>query len=993
MATYINNNVKFHAFSKSPVSPDTTLGGAVNPSGHTITTSQVRSQDIPAFLNTFQGDKTAALTWLSTNYATPAHNDIVFYGGEFKAGFSTPKCLKYNAKAETPAWEDFDITKATTLKNADDKDVIAVHQDCTTVFVDGGNNAATNSNRWSLFVKKSDGSILDHFVASTDKIVAGMPSLGYNALVMWKGAAIDEGELDANYVGNTFAGIIHLNKQYATGDDTNNFTVTCFEYIGDKLDSTLGNIREEIQDIVGVTMEGVVASVTANDAATSAGIGVDSTSKTSPKITFTAGSVTTGETKLVSGGAVKTYVDTTALTPETGSIAKAIASAVEDAKVTINGSSSKNFTIKSSSVAKTENTEADIVSIVVDPVSTGANGESVIGIKATVNTATWNESEQKFDDEDALLVAGVAQTVINNTIINQITEVVGPVPEGETPTIGTAIKKGIEDATLTSGDNAIASATGDAETKLVTAEQVKEYVDENAKVTLTAGTGISIPTGGTPGTSFEVSIASDYLVKASDVTAISDRVTTLETVTVPALEGTISGVSQTVADIQTSLSTGAIHSEIAAAKSAADAAMEEAGKKVASVTGPTTGLVTVKGDKEVTIEVSDTIATKTDAANAASTAITTSLAGTTDGTIGGAISSAVSGLKTELTTGEGSLGGKVTALENSVKTINETTIPNAITTAQNGAVTTVKALTLSASDTDDAAKVTVTLGGTVETPTLTVTTSDIASAQSLTALETKVNNFHKAGVSYVVADTLPTIASGTEATYNGKVYLVNTGLNGVVAADGSRIEYMYVNKGSEESPAWDWEQIGTTKTDLSGYATNATIEAMDADLTVNGISVKQVDGTITELSESLITASVPAGTTSVEGNVAYVGSTKHVIAPEKFQTAAQMPATLTSWVADLSNLTVGDNMFKGTALTTFIGDLDSLTSGVDMFNGCTLDDESWEIIADTLPTVEGEHIIHMGIYTVDTWSSLKSDCLEVIEDKGWSCQHEMGGEF
>ena len=820
-----------------------------------------------------------------------------------------------------------------------------------------------------------------------------MPSLGYNALVMWKGAAIDEGELDANYVGNTFAGIIHLNKQYATGDDTNNFTVTCFEYIGDKLDSTLGNIREEIQDIVGVTMEGVVASVTANDAATSAGIGVDSTSKTSPKITFTAGSVTTGETKLVSGGAVKTYVDTTALTPETGSIAKAIASAVEDAKVTINGSSSKNFTIKSSSVAKTENTEADIVSIVVDPVSTGANGESVIGIKATVNTATWNESEQKFDDEDALLVAGVAQTVINNTIINQITEVVGPVPEGETPTIGTAIKKGIEDATLTSGDNAIASATGDAETKLVTAEQVKEYVDENAKVTLTAGTGISIPTGGTPGTSFEVSIASDYLVKASDVTAISDRVTTLETVTVPALEGTISGVSQTVADIQTSLSTGAIHSEIAAAKSAADAAMEEAGKKVASVTGPTTGLVTVKGDKEVTIEVSDTIATKTDAANAASTAITTSLAGTTDGTIGGAISSAVSGLKTELTTGEGSLGGKVTALENSVKTINETTIPNAITTAQNGAVTTVKALTLSASDTDDAAKVTVTLGGTVETPTLTVTTSDIASAQSLTALETKVNNFHKAGVSYVVADTLPTIASGTEATYNGKVYLVNTGLNGVVAADGSRIEYMYVNKGSEESPAWDWEQIGTTKTDLSGYATNATIEAMDADLTVNGISVKQVDGTITELSESLITASVPAGTTSVEGNVAYVGSTKHVIAPEKFQTAAQMPATLTSWVADLSNLTVGDNMFKGTALTTFIGDLDSLTSGVDMFNGCTLDDESWEIIADTLPTVEGEHIIHMGIYTVDTWSSLKSDCLEVIEDKGWSCQHEMGGEF
>ena len=98
MATYIDNIVKFHSFSKSPVSGNTTLGGAVNPSGHTITTSQVRAQDIPAFLNSFQGTKEQALTWIEANYATPAHNDIVYYGGEFKAGFSTPKCLKYVSK-------------------------------------------------------------------------------------------------------------------------------------------------------------------------------------------------------------------------------------------------------------------------------------------------------------------------------------------------------------------------------------------------------------------------------------------------------------------------------------------------------------------------------------------------------------------------------------------------------------------------------------------------------------------------------------------------------------------------------------------------------------------------------------------------------------------------------------------------------------------------------------------------------------------------------
>ena len=158
---------------------------------------------------------------------------------------------------------------------------------------------------------------------------------------------------------------------------------------------------------------------------------------------------------------------------------------------------------------------------------------------------------------------------------------------------------------------------------------------------------------------------------------------------------------------------------------------------------------------------------------------------------------------------------------------------------------------------------------------------------------------------------------------------------------------------------------------------------MDADLTVNGISVKQVDGKVTELSETLITASVPEGTTSVEGNVAYIGSEKHVIAPEKFQTVAQMPATLTSWVADLSNLTNGDNMFNGTALTTFVGDLSSLTSGVDMFKGCHLDDESLEFIGESLPTVTNG-IIHLG----DFWPAMDSTAnrinREYLEPKGWS---------
>lgn len=167
---------------------------------------------------------------------------------------------------------------------------------------------------------------------------------------------------------------------------------------------------------------------------------------------------------------------------------------------------------------------------------------------------------------------------------------------------------------------------------------------------------------------------------------------------------------------------------------------------------------------------------------------------------------------------------------------------------------------------------------------------------------------------------------------------------------------------------------------------------MDATETVNGLTVTQVDGKITGLTETLITAYVPEGTTSVVGNVAYVGAEKHVIAPEKFETAAQMPSTLTSWVADLSNLTVGDNMFKGTALTTFVGDLSSLTSGVDMFYGCRLDFESLEIIAETLPTVTGSPVIHIGLIgNVGGISDEERVIISQIESKGWDATMQNGG--
>ena len=300
-------------------------------------------------------------------------------------------------------------------------------------------------------------------------------------------------------------------------------------------------------------------------------------------------------------------------------------------------------------------------------------------------------------------------------------------------------------------------------------------------------------------------------------------------------------------------------------------------------------------------------------------------------------------------------------------------------------------------------------------------------------MDDKINTLHSTAVTYKVYETKPEASEELK----GIIALVPAG-EGDSAVAGSYIEWLCVESVAEDgSKSYSWERIGTTAADFTQYAktadlkvvettvngltysqtdglvsasvakasttqvgtvqltatydsTNssdaatgksiaAAIETLDSTKSGNGIKVTQTNGVIESVTEELITASVPEGTTSVEGNVAYVGSTKHVIAPDKFQTAAQMPATLTSWVCDLSNLTNGDNMFNGcTGLTVFVGDLSSLTSGVDMFNGCTLDAESLEILAENLPTVSGG-TIDIGVSTNAT-----EEVIATIKGKGWT---------
>ena len=1085
MATYIDNNVKFHAFSKSPVSPDTTLGGAVNPSGHTITTSQVRSQDIPAFLNTFQGTKEQALTWVAANYTTPAHNDIVYYGGEFKTGFSTPKCLKYNAKAETPAWEDFDITTAGTLNNADDKPVIKIHQDCSTVFVDGGNNAATNSNRWSLFVKKSDGTILDHFVASTDKIVAGMPSLGYNALVLLNDAAIDEGELDANYVGNTFAGIIHLNKQYANGDDAK-FKVTCFEYIGEKLDTTVADLA------AAVFGEG--------------GAGDDDASLTQKVAQNTAAIA-----KLNGTG--------------DGSVAKAVSEAEGRVKVTTDalaGRIAQLEGIQHFSVVVCEGTTLpetpveNTIYLVSDANAADGSYIEYIAFKQGETVVTEKIGSTKIDlsgyttdaEHEALadrvtaldsetgrvaVVEGKVNTLVEETVPALQQSIVNGVAEAK----GHAETKATEAKEAAINTAATALATARDEISQAIADAKAEAI-ASAEVTITAGTGIVV-TGEGKGTTFQIAVSDEVAtaaalsalsqVVASNKTELEGKIAEASAAATAALENAVAEIGTTTTGLDTRLTAAegnvtALQGEVAALTSGENsvdskitaAKTELEGKittaqntlqgnidgvsgRVDTIVNETipgvkaiaeeakglaeTAVQSASGDDYVALDKSGTAITATTNITAIDTALAAESA-----TVGGAIkaaadaaakaaddaSKALETAQAQTLDQTGTLEGMFsvatvgtvgTGIESI--TITDTGLSTAISAARTDAVADVKALTLTASDSDDAGKVTVTLGGTVETPILTVTSSDIASAQTLADLQSTVNtHIAEAAGLYLSVEKVDTLPADADAKTN-KIYLVPVDTE-AGRAQNIHTEYIWTNG--------KWEIIGTTAIDINSLeeaaeaaqstadtavanaATaqaaaeaaqgevdaletvvetltqthaddkaaieasideiNTTIEELDATETVNGLTVTQVDGKITGLTDSLITASVPADTTSVEGNVAYVGSTKHVIAPEKFQTAAQMPETLTTWVADLSNLTVGDNMFKGTALTTFIGDLSALTSGVDMFAGCSLTVESVEFIADTLPTVTS------GTITLGTTTEAHADAIADIQAKGWT---------
>lgn len=227
-------NETFHIFSKSPASNVTTLGGARLKSGHTTTISDVWADEIPAFFSAANQAKFDLFGTLAVK------DDLCIFSG---------KVYQHNGEQFVSLGTEAEvlIDGATFQKN--NKNVIKYHKNRTAINLTADNNNGDGSN--DLTAKIYDAAtgstnFVSQFISSTDKVVAGVPSLAYDATVIAGGIKLAEGLTNDNdYICNSYAGVIQFNK--ARSQDS--VTVSAWEYIGGTLSESLDFNEDAINDI------------------------------------------------------------------------------------------------------------------------------------------------------------------------------------------------------------------------------------------------------------------------------------------------------------------------------------------------------------------------------------------------------------------------------------------------------------------------------------------------------------------------------------------------------------------------------------------------------------------------------------------------------------------------------------------------------------------------------------------------------------------------
>ena len=291
--------------------------------------------------------------------------------------------------------------------------------------------------------------------------------------------------------------------------------------------------------------------------------------------------------------------------------------------------------------------------------------------------------------------------------------------------------------------------------------------------------------------------------------------------------GVIESIQSDIEAIETSLTTGAIHTEIEGVRQTANEAKATADTAVQTV--KVNGTEVTKNGTEV--DITAIVGVDETATNGIK------VTKTADNKVKVSVTPATYTSKTWGNTSYFATAADVaSAISDAVGAI---TIPSVTTSsaAQTVGVTasghevSVATATYTASTDAWTNKPYLVTGATVEAY-VTDVVSEVSS--DLTALENKVNAYHKAGVSYKIhtEPTLPDLSiEDNVKEYKNVILLIpkNTGTQILPpsALSGDYTEFLCVNKGTEEAPQWVWEQIGTTAADLTGYVKAITVNGKE----------------------------------------------------------------------------------------------------------------------------------------------------------------------
>lgn len=571
MANYLSSNEKFHVFSKSPITSTQALAQSVNKSGHTTTTSDVWSQDIPWFFTT---DSQAKAIGYSKNART---NDLVDINGVVYKRKDT-KDAPYNASGSFDSmWEPYSLYDGLILENSQGEGVIKVHQGVEATLLTTGNNA--NQSSFSAARIWVGGVLIPQFVQSTDKIIDGFPATGYGVSLWNNGNPISEGEANGNFIANSYAGIIQLNQDYTNPK----FTANVFEYIGKKLDVTVSELAAAVFGEGGSSGEDV--SLTQKVAQNTAAIKLlnGSSTETGSVAKAVADAVSALESSVkTTTDALQDAIDTlNGSETTTGSVAKAVADAEGRVKVTTDALAGRiaqlegitHFSVEVVDALPTAPVENTIYLVAEEGVAEGtyieyiaykpAGSETVVTEK--IGSTALDLSGYTTDDEHSALAGRVT------TVEGKVTTLEGQVATlNGTETTAGSVAKALADA-KTYADSKASAAQAAAESTASAAltsalEQVAEDIEAakneaiaSAEVTITAGTGIVVEGAG-KGTTFEIAVSDDVATAAS-VTALSEvvasnytdldgKITTAQTT----LQGNIDGVSGRVTTLEDQVS-------------------------------------------------------------------------------------------------------------------------------------------------------------------------------------------------------------------------------------------------------------------------------------------------------------------------------------------------------------------------------------------------------------------------------------------------------